>query len=76
MCNVCLCLGHISRLCRSKKNPVCGKCGKNHETKNCTSPKEEYKCYHCNKTDHITGNRVCEKMKEKLQELIDRQDND
>ena len=75
-CNVCQRFGHISRLCRSKRDPVCGKCCKKHETKNCTSPQEDYKCYHCNKTDHITGSYVCEVMKEKLQELIDRQQNE
>ena len=74
-CNVCQRFGHVSRLCRSKNEPVCGKCCKNHETTNCTSPQEEFKCYHCNKNDHITGSHQCEKMKEKYQELIDRQRN-
>ena len=73
-CNTCQRFGHVSRMCRSKDKPVCGKCSKDHETKNCTTPAAEYKCHHCNKTDHFTGSHSCEKMKEKYQELIDRQD--
>ena len=72
-CNTCQVFGHVSRLCRSKKT-VCGKCCENHETKDCTSPPSEYKCFHCNKTDHITGSHKCEKIKEKYQILADRQD--
>ena len=74
-CNVCQRLGHVSRLCRSKEKPVCGKCSREgHESKNCQTPANLHKCFHCGKPDHITGSYSCEKMKEKLQELIDRQD--
>ena len=72
-CNVCQRFGHVSRLCRAKLNPVCGKCCQSHETKNCQAEEADFKCYHCSKTDHITGSYSCEKMKEKYQELIDRQ---
>ena len=72
-CNTCQMLGHVSRLCRSK-NPVCGKCCKDHETKSCTSPPTDYKCFHCKKSDHMTGSHKCEKIKEKYQILVDRQD--
>ena len=73
-CNNCQKFGHISRICKSKDNPICAKCGKNHKTDDCESPEEEFKCYHCGKNDHITGNYSCEKIKEKLQQLLDRQD--
>ena len=72
-CNTCQRFGHVSRLCRSKDKPVCGKCTKDHETKDCTADESEYKCYHCSKTDHITGSHTCHIVKEKLQELLDRQ---
>lgn len=71
-CNTCQRFGHVSRLCRAKNKPVCGKCCQNHETKNCRTNEDEYKCYHCSKTDHTSGSHSCEKYKEKLQELMDR----
>ena len=75
-CNTCQRFGHISRLCRSKDKPVCGKCScEGHETTNCHKGVEEQKCFHCGKDDHITGSFSCEKVKEKYQELIDRQHN-
>ena len=75
-CNTCQRFGHISRLCRSKNKPVCGKCSTvGHETKDCTKDTTEYKCYHCGSNEHLTGSYACEKVKEKFQELIDRQEN-
>ena len=74
-CNICQRFGHVSRLCRSKLTPVCGKCCQNHETKNCQAEEADYKCHHCGKTDHFTGSKSCEKMKEKYQDIIDRQHN-
>ena len=74
-CNTCQRFGHVSRLCRSKANPICGKCSmEGHETKDCTAEENEIKCFHCGKNDHITGSYSCEKIQEKLQELLDRQD--
>jgi hypothetical protein len=73
-CNICQRFGHVSRLCRSKDKPVCGKCSQEgHETKDCTADENDYKCFHCGKDDHITGSYSCETVKEKLQELLDRQ---
>ena len=75
-CNICQRFGHISRLCRSKDKPVCGKCScEGHETKDCIKGEEEWRCFHCGKNDHITGSYTCEKVKEKYQELIQRQQN-
>ena len=74
-CNTCQRFGHVSRLCRSKNNPVCGKCSvEGHETKDCSANAAEYKCFHCGENDHITGSYNCSVVKEKLQELLDRQD--
>ena len=74
-CNVCQRLGHVSRLCRSKDNPRCGKCSQEgHETKDCNAEPADHKCFHCSKTDHITGSYSCHIIKEKLKELQDRQD--
>ena len=76
ICKICLRFGHICRLCRSKDKPICGKCSKEgHESKNCDASPEDYKCYHCNQSDHITGSAKCEKVIEKYQELINRANN-
>ena len=75
-CNTCQRFGHISRLCRSKDKPVCGKCScEGHETRDCTKGEEEWRCFHCGKDDHITGSYTCEKVKEKYRELLERQQN-
>ena len=74
-CNICQTMGHVSRLCRNKDKPVCGKCSQEgHQTKDCQSPENLHKCFHCGKQDHITGKYSCIKMKEKLQELLERRD--
>ena len=70
-CNTCQRFGHVSRVCRNKNNPVCGKCKGKHETMNCEIPKEEYKCVHCD-GNHITGSYTCEKVREKLEEILNR----
>ena len=76
-CNICQDLGHVSRLCRKKDKPICGKCSKEgHKTKDCTTDEAEHKCYHCKKSGHITGSYSCEVMKAKLQELMSRIQND
>ena len=74
-CNICQRFGHVSRICRAKNKPVCEKSCQGHETKDCNAKKEEYKCFHCGKSDHITGQYNCEKMKEKLQILTERREN-
>ena len=75
-CNVCQLLGHVSRICRNKDKPVCGKCScEGHESKDCTKGEDEYKCFHCGKNDHITGSYDCEKVKERYQTLLDRKQN-
>ena len=73
-CNVCQLFAHPSRLCRNKHKPVCGKCSKDHETKDCKATEEEYKCFHCGESDHITGSYSCVKVQERLQLLIDRRE--
>lgn len=71
-CNTCQRFGHVSRICRNKNNPVCGKCSKvGHESENCNIPEEEYKCYHCHQ-NHITGSYKCGKVQEKLDEIMSR----
>ena len=75
-CNTCQRFGHVSRLCRSKQNPICGKCSSaGHETKDCTKSEEEFKCFHCGNNDHITGSYACQKVQEKYQDLIVRRQN-
>ena len=69
-CNTCHMFGHISRWCGHKDKAICGKCTKNHETKDCNIPEQEYKCYMCGE-NHITGSYSCVKMQEKLQELTE-----
>ena len=68
-CNTCQMFGHVSRLCGNKAKPVCGKCsGKDHETKDCEVQPADYKCAHC-EGNHITGSYVCERMKEKMDQI-------
>lgn len=70
-CNFCQKFGHVARVCRSE-NPVCGKCSRtNHETINCQTPTSQHKCYHCH-GKHETGNRNCDIMKQKLGEIMSR----
>ena len=70
-CNYCQRIGHISRICRSKKTQ-CGKCSSNeHETKDCKTSSINYKCAHCD-GNHITGDKECEVMKLKLEEIMNR----
>ena len=69
--------GHVRARCRSRV-PVCGKrSSKQHETKDCSeSNAKDYKCYHCIKLgDHITGDKMCPIMKEKVAELVKRYSN-
>lgn len=74
-CNICQLMGHISRRCRNKDKPRCGKCSQEgHETKDCETPENLHKCFYCGQKDHITGKYSCPKIKEKLQELKDRRD--
>ena len=73
-CNICQRFGHVSRLCRSKNNPRCGKCSQEgHETKNCNTDPAEHKCFHCQQNDHVAGSYSCPIVQEKLQELRERQ---
>ena len=66
-CMKCQIFGHIARLCTGKT--VCGKCSsKTHETKDCNAPETEYKCFHC-KGNHMTGDKTCQVIIEKWEEL-------
>ena len=67
-CMRCQTFGHVARLCLKPK-PVCGKCTSNsHETNQCTIAEDNYKCYHC-KGNHMTGDKDCQVIKEKGEEL-------
>ena len=67
-CFNCQGFGHVARLCKSQ-NPVCGKCtSKEHNTKECTVAPNNFKCFHCGE-NHQTGNRHCEAIKLKTEEL-------
>ena len=71
-CHRCQDLGHVIRLCHSD-HPVCGKCSRNdHETKDCVIQEGSYKCAHCG-GNHITGSYTCDRIKEKMDELLNRQ---
>lgn len=74
-CNYCQKFGHISRICRSKveeKPATCGKCsGSGHETSECEVTAANYKCYHCS-GKHEAGNKKCEIMKQKMEDLLSR----
>ena len=68
-CHRCQGFGHIARLCRSNL-PKCGKCGEtSHESDSCTS--SVLKCAHCNE-NHITGDKSCKVMKQKLEQIKER----
>ena len=73
-CNRCQKLGHVSRVCRAT-SPKCGKCGSSHETISCSEPKENYKCCHCEQ-NHETGSPECEIMKQKLDDIKKRRQDD
>ena len=68
-CNRCQGFCHIARRCRSKK-PKCGKHGQeDHETKECDS--DTPKCAH-SKENHLTGDKSCKVMKQKLEGIKQR----
>ena len=67
-CMNCQRFGHIQRLCR-QENPICAKCtSEDHETRDCVVLEAEYKCHHCG-GNHETGNKRCQVMIDKLEEL-------
>ena len=71
-CHTCQKFGHVSRLCRNKDHPVCGKCSSTkHETKHCQVEEDRYKCAHCDGV-HVTGSYKCVKMKEQLAKIQSR----
>ena len=54
------------------ETPTCGKCSsKDHQTKKCTVQENDYKCAHCG-GNHVTGSYSCQKMKDKLQEIMNK----
>ena len=76
-CNLCQTFGHVDLQCRKKTKPgfqpICGKCSQEgHQTNDCTVDDDEIRCYHC-ELDHITGSYSCEKVKEMLQAINERQ---
>ena len=71
-CNICQIIGHVSRMCKNQNSPTCGKCsGKDHQTKDCDVQENDYKCAHCS-GNHITGSYTCQKMKDKLEQIMNR----
>ena len=69
-CNRCQAFGHIARRCRSE-TVQCGKCNeKDHESNTCTSSLK--KCIHCKNDGHVTGDKSCSVMKQKLQDIKNR----
>ena len=71
-CNKCQTFGHIARLCRSTER--CGKCTEKHDTKNCTVEPKDFMCCHC-KGNHETGDKDCPIMKNKEEQIKNRQHN-
>ena len=74
ICKYCCEFGHVIRVCGSKERgnkPVCGKCASDHETKDCETTEENYKCYHCD-GNHEVGSRNCIIMKSKMEDLLAR----
>ena len=74
-CDRCQRFGHIERLCRSRV-PKCGRCGETthqtFETEKCNAKAvEDYKCTHCQEA-HMTGDKDCTIMQQKLEELYTR----
>jgi hypothetical protein len=70
-CNKCQNYKHYHRECTSDIN-VCGKCGENHDTRNCRSP--TVKCINCSKneyddTAHETSWRKCPSYLKEQQKL-------
>ena len=70
-CHICQRFGHVTRTCKHKTQPRCGKCSGNHDSETCNIPKEQYKCIHCD-GNHIAGSYTCEKVKERLEAILNR----
>ena len=71
-CNKCQKFNHIARLCRSPER--CGKCGKDHNTIECTVEPADYSCCHC-QGNHETGDKECPTMKNKEEIIKNRSQN-
>ena len=60
-CYVCQDFGHMQSSCHSPDNPICGNCGNNHRTSDCTSSVK--KCVNCCKKnlkhDHAASSVDC-----------------
>ena len=72
-CNICQAFGHVARRCRNQEKLKCGKCSEpGHQTKDCEADEENFKCCHCESSEHITGSYKCPKVQERFQILSDR----
>ena len=61
-CTNCQLFGHIKDVCRTNTQ-TCGKCAcRGHSAENCTE--SQIKCRNCQSTDHISGDKNCQKYKE------------
>ena len=56
-CVRCQIWGHVAKDCKAPKD-ICGTCGKNHRTPECSAYKTYY-CVSCNSHDHASWNRDC-----------------
>ena len=70
-CNRCQCYNHWKNDCTADQ-PVCGRCGENHDTRNCNSP--ALKCFNCvqakyTNTNHETSSRDCKTYKDAQNKL-------
>ena len=73
-CHNCQGFSHISRQCRSKTK--CGKCGRDHATREFkVTDARKFKCAHCN-GNHQTGDRICSVLQQKEEQILNRMNHD
>ncbi|KAE9385065.1 hypothetical protein BT96DRAFT_742440, partial [Gymnopus androsaceus JB14] len=66
-CMKCQQFNYIAKECTSEKD-VCGRCDKNHRTKDCTATAEEFYCAVCKQPGHIAADRKCPTLLRKIRE--------
>ena len=73
-CNICQHFGHYARDCPTKE-PICGKCGEDHHTNNCSNPNP--RCINCTRSDvedtnHHAISHMCPTMIAKQKSMNNR----